>query len=326
VQQTPHIRFQKTRDFGAKLNVTFEFIRQNFKALITSMLYIAGPAIILFGVFNGYYQKYALDFTQIVQGNTIFSNEIFITLGGMIIFGVISQLLIVTIILEFVNLYNEKLSTDISVDEVWSSVKLSLGKVVGSTLIFVIAFIVFLGILGFMMAAVGVSGGTGGVGLIIFIMFLVVPVMVYVGIALSIFFNTMLHEKHPVSEFGFVFKRCFYLVKTKWWSTFGLVIVSGILRSVMAVVFSLPMMGVLVFSAFNTINGQEAPQSMWYDIILILSSILAMLGSYLLQSIPVLALTFQYFNLVELKDATGLIGEIDSLGTTESKEDIEETY
>jgi len=326
VQQSQTIRFQKTRDFGAKLNASFEFIRANFKNLMLSILYIAGPAIVIFGVFNGYYQKYAFNFTQIVQGDTIFSSELFITLGGMLIFGTIAQLLTVTIILEYVNLYNEKLSSEITVDEVWIRVKGSLGKVVGSTFIFIIASMIFFGLIAFLMFGVGSSAGSSGAGVMLFLMFLIIPLILYISISLAIFFNIMLHEKHPVSEFGTILKRSFYLVKNKWWSTFGLVIVSGILRSVMAVVFSLPMMGILIFNVFSSAHGEEAPQALWYDIILILSSIIAMLGSYLLQTIPVLAVTFQYFNLVELKDATGLIDEIETLGTTESTDDIEETY
>ncbi len=326
MEQSQHIRFQKTRDFGAKLNATFEFIRQNFKPLAKSILYIAGPAIILFGVFYGYYQKYALDITRIIQGDTIFSGEIILVFGGIVIFGIASQLLLITVVLEFVNIYNEKPPTEITTDEVWSRVKLSIGKVTGAFLLLTIVMVVVFGIIAFLIAGIGVSDSSAGVGIVMLFMFILFPVVMYVMVVFSVFFNIMLHEKHPLSEIGVVMKRSLYLVKNKWWSTLGLLIVAGILRSVMALVFSIPMMIILAVNAFSLINGETATQSSGYDILLILSSVVAMLGSYMLQSIPLLALTFQYFNLVELKEATGLISEIDTLGTTEPEEDIEEGY
>ena len=47
------IEFHHTRDFSKKMNVTFEFIRQNFKALGKSILFIAGPPVLVASMMIG---------------------------------------------------------------------------------------------------------------------------------------------------------------------------------------------------------------------------------------------------------------------------------
>lgn len=316
------INFRKARDFSAKLNATFEFIRQNYMSLAKSILYIAGPAIVLLGIFSGYYQKYALDLTQIFQGDMFLSEGFYISIGGMIVFGFISQLLMITVMLEYVNLYNEKQTNEISVEEVWDRTKGSLGKVTISTILFFVILLMISFIIGMLIASTGNSPV-----LMVLLFFILVPFLFYIVISIAIFFNILLHEKPSLSEFGNIVKRCFYLIKDKWWSTFGLIFIAGILRGVMSVVFSIPMLMVMFFTAVTHLGpGQSEIQPMWHEISLVLASIIATLGSSLLYAIPVIALTFQYFNLVELKDATGLMSEIDGIGTIIQEDESEEEY
>jgi ACR3 family arsenite efflux pump ArsB len=57
------IELRKVRDFGGLLNVTFDFIKQNFKLLFKSNLLIAAPFILLAGVFMGIYQSSLFNFS-----------------------------------------------------------------------------------------------------------------------------------------------------------------------------------------------------------------------------------------------------------------------
>ena len=47
------IEFHRTRDFSRKLNATFEFVKQNFKPLGKSILFIAGPPVLLASLVSG---------------------------------------------------------------------------------------------------------------------------------------------------------------------------------------------------------------------------------------------------------------------------------
>ena len=47
------INYHETRDFSRKMSVTFEFVRQNFKSLGKSILFIAGPPVLLASLIMG---------------------------------------------------------------------------------------------------------------------------------------------------------------------------------------------------------------------------------------------------------------------------------
>ena len=47
MEEFSFIELQRTRDFGKKINATFEFVKQNFKSLGKSILFIAGPPVLL---------------------------------------------------------------------------------------------------------------------------------------------------------------------------------------------------------------------------------------------------------------------------------------
>ena len=47
----PRIDFFKLRDFGAKMNATVEFLRENIGRLFLNLLLIAGPLALLLAIF-----------------------------------------------------------------------------------------------------------------------------------------------------------------------------------------------------------------------------------------------------------------------------------
>ena len=62
-------------------------------------------------------------------------------------------------------------------------------------------------------------------------------------------------------------------------------------------------------------------QSLAYAI----TTFIASAGQYLLTIIPILAVIFQYYNLVERRDASGLMERIDQIGTGKA-EDTDESF
>src|SRR5690606_37428379 len=103
--------------------------------------------------------------------------------------------------------------------------------------------------------------------------------------------------------------RSWKLVKGKWWSTFGLLVVMSIIVSIIGVAFQLPL---LLISIFKEILQWDNGRS--FELIIMLASIIGMLGETLLFSILHISLGFQYFNLVERQASIGPMREIDSLG------------
>lgn len=65
----------------------------------------------------------------------------------------------------------------------------------------------------------------------------------------------------------------------------------------------------------QTSNSPVEKPSFAMEIVSGISFVLYFLGGILLYSLPLVALAFQYFNLVELKQAKGLLMKIENMGT-----------
>ncbi len=58
------IEFHRTRDFSRKLNATFEFVKQNFKPLGKSILFIAGPPVLVASLVGGSFMSEFMSFSM----------------------------------------------------------------------------------------------------------------------------------------------------------------------------------------------------------------------------------------------------------------------
>ncbi|MGE5431854.1 MAG: hypothetical protein ACM3QX_12305 [Syntrophomonadaceae bacterium] len=125
------IDFKQARDFGGTINVTFEFIRENFKGLSTSLLLIAGPAAVLLGIVSSFN---LMD----LSGGPVFTRLAFNYLLMFIVFQ-----LVIGVTYGYINLYLDSDIENITPADVWEEVKKNFGS---STLTMILgAFWVFLG-------------------------------------------------------------------------------------------------------------------------------------------------------------------------------------
>lgn len=131
------IDFKQARDFGGIINVTFEFIRENFKGLALSLLLIVGPAAVLSGVIN------SLNFLNIL-GYRSFS---WIALSYLMLFLVLQ--LVVSVTYGYINLYLDSELENITPADVWEEVKKNFGRTfrtlfLGAVWVFLGALVLFL--------------------------------------------------------------------------------------------------------------------------------------------------------------------------------------
>jgi hypothetical protein len=280
------IELRKTRDFSAKINVTFEFIRQNFKPLAKSLLYISGPLSLLGGIFMGIYQ-------QNVLGLARSSNPLGAILSPSyalaILFVVFASLAAIVVTNTFVRLYETRPDPEnIDVAEIWEGVKEDYFRVLGAGLVVIIV------------VCVGV-------------VFLLIP-GIYLGVTLSLITPIMVIERKSFSD---AFSRCFALITDKWWSTFGLIVVTSMIVGFMGYIFQLPQLVLTFVLAFHIAHDALSEPPLWQQVGMIVSSVVATVGSNLLQGITSVALLFQFFNLVERREAQGLMSKLESFGKTE---------
>ncbi|MEM9858652.1 MAG: hypothetical protein AAF843_14925 [Bacteroidota bacterium] len=320
---SPTIEYHKTRDFAKKLNATIEFIKENFKPLFRALLFIAGPPVILGSIllsqiFDRFMSFTTLASTGIAPGFDDFGQFILPGLGSLI-FLLIGGTALLAVIYDYMILY-EKQGKEISVNDVWQLTKKSFWQVLGRMLLLsllgIVAYVILVFAIALLVAASPGLAFIVGLPLGIGFIYLIIP--------LYLFFIIAAYER---IDFGTALGRSFKLIKGKWWSTFGLIFVTGLIQGVIASVFMIPWYVIFMLKTLHTTepNTFSEPSALM-EIIGTVSFLLYSVIRYMLFCIPLIAVAFQYFNLAELKESKGLMSKIDAFGTTSKEEDEEEHY
>lgn len=276
----------KQRDFGQKMNASFEFATRNFSPLVKALIFIAGPSALLSGIAQGMFQSRSL---PLLQNGDIFSRfDMYLNVEYLFvtIFSLITYFLAYATVSAFIVLYEEKGSAQ-SIDPatVWNKILENISVSIGAQ------------IFSFVLILIGT-------------MFFIIP-GIYLGICFQLFMIIVIREKLSITD---SLKRSYKLIRGKWWSTFGLIIIMSIVSSIVALVFQFP---VLVTTIMNTLGlGKGITDSKG---LMIAASIIAVVGTMVVQGIIWIAVAFQYYNLVERSEGSGLRAEIETLGSGNSE-------
>lgn len=321
------IDFNQPRNFSAKMNATYGFIRQNFKGLSKSLLIIAGPPVLVAGVFFiDIFQRMISSATGAAEApgpfstlNDLQSPSFVMQFFGIILFMLLGGVFTVSTTHAYMFLYREKGSASIEIREVWQRVRktfwMNFLGMMGFTFFLVLALIILmipLGILVFLFAAAGST--------VISSIVLVVGYLAYYVFTFFLVINfSMIFTIQNFELIGF-FKsidRIFFFNRGKWWSTFGIGGINVYVQYVFAIILFLPGYLIMILQATHSMSDTPLSEpSFISQLITSISFVLYFLGSILLSALPMVALAFQYFNLVELKLSKGLMSRIETLGQT----------
>ena len=316
------IQLEKERDFGDKVNATFSFVSQNFKLFALSLLYFAGPLALIGGIANGVVQTAALGIitqkpTQIPRGGSaedIFANSFgqsfahLFTLNYLVavVFLVLATMTVSTTVYAFMLEYKES-EDGITIDRVWGRFKKIFPSILGN---YGLYFIGILGILavfgGFIYLLHSTIGAGVGMGFaLFFIGMILLLVLIYYGVIYTLSPCIVAHE-----GIGAVasFSRAKFLIKDKWWSTFGLIVIITVINYFIGMLFSFPAL-IIIFMKTLRLGGDFTGNTS-----VIMTTVLSTLGQILVSSLTYVGISFQYFNLVEKREGTALISQIESIG------------
>lgn len=291
------IELRKVRDFGGILNVIFEYIKINFKSLLKSNLLIGAPTILLAGVFLGIYQSSLFSFdvdSTIPQIGLPFLLSTFLTM--------VSYFIIMVVTYSHLSVYRQSETGIFDVEDVWQKTKqnflMMLFTVIGYSFILGIVGSLFVG-LGFYLTYQGNYG-------FIFLIFIGIGILIYLTINYSLVFIVRIEEE---ITFFAALKRSKNLIKDNWWFTFGLTLVVGLIQSFILYALYIPTYVVMFFITFSGVGSDTGSFS---KILFIVTSIITSLGA-ILYTISTLAIAFQYYNLVERKEAPGLLQKVENI-------------
>lgn len=297
---SPPLDLRRERDFGAKINATFQFAVRQGKPLLTCLLYLVVPLTLLVGVFGGLFQSKIFSFSPTQMGQRTFISSSFLTPDYwlMLLFSVFAYLLLSLTVYAYLAEYEAAGNQAPGVAAVWVRVRRSLLPAAGVALLLGLGAVLIVGGLVGIFAAAGiipmaVVGGMVAFGLIL-----------YWSVAYSLSFAVLVQDEVGVME---ALQRSAYLVDEKWWSTFGLSVAMGLITGVLGYAFQVPLLVVTVLKGLQVLKGEQ-------PVLFIIASMLTTIGTTLLRGLVTLALGFQYYNLVEMKEGPGLLADLERLG------------
>lgn len=293
----PQLEFYKKRQFGEKLNATFTFIRENAWPYLKVQFMIAGPILLIANILVNQFAFSMFDFDGDISAN--FFIDMFQMYGLLLLIGLVGTTIMPAVTYGYMTAYKSLAPTDISVANVTKGFASRFFNILGLN---IITYIV-----------------TG-----IAMLFLILP-GIYVAIVLSLGAAIIVFENsNPIDAFG----RAFTLIKGKWWSTFGLLVVISIIGYIINFFFGLPrsiVLGIELFTSLDATGGIEGVEmeNSTDQVLNVVFSVFETFGSILSYSLIYMALAFQYFNLVERAESRGLmtkIEQMDDAGEEESNE------
>jgi len=307
------IDYHRTRDFSQKMNVTFGFLRQNFGPLFKSILFIAGPPVLVVGLLAGTLFSDMIDLSTVMNPMAapqyVTSPSFWLQIGLIFIFYMVASVVALATINCYIVLYGEKKSSQITVNEVWDRVRQTFFMYLGTAIMLGILLIVAY----FIIAVFIIAMGAASPALAVLGGFILIPAFFYLIVSLSLTFIVRSYE--PVGVFE-AFMRSFNLVYGKWWSTFGLIMVLSLIVSVLSYIPIIPLYIVGIVTALHNVESKTSPTAAFEGMQMVVSIIVPVfyLIYLLLGALPNIGIAFQYFNLVERKESRGLMSQIENFG------------
>ncbi len=280
---------RKLRDFGQVFNDTFVFFKDNLKPLLRSLFVICG-VLMLIGIVStvATYLNVSSILNFKPDPNTYgvdrFNAAFFINLIITVFSLLITQACISLVTLCYMSVYLQNNNQEPTVTQVWGYFKYYFWRVLGAS------------ILTSILAIIGVF-------------FCILP-GIYLGIVFSLVIPIIVMEN---ASFGYAFNKSFTLIRDNWWFVFGVLVVIGIIVYIANRIAAVPLSLTTVSSGFLTNKSILVPVMIFF----------AILQNMLLitHSLSSIAISLCYFDLVEQKEGTGLIGRIDNFGKAEPTED-----
>ena len=293
--------FRQERNFGQKVSATFEFIGVHWRPLGRVLLYLVAPLALLLGIFTALLQSRLLSTlgrltrqqAQVGRPNPLVVQRAMLNLtvqNPLYYFNIVLGVVFVAVCILTVYGYLLRclrpvgtVAAPITPAEVWRVVR---GHLVGT--FFSLWGIALLLMLGF---------------------FVFVFPGLYLGVGLSLFFIVRLVE--GTGFFG-TLSRCLYLTRGKWWSTFGMIFTMFAL--LYTLLFGLRIVLNLALTGLHRAFSAAGQPWQGGTVFAILVGLLFAAAFFLLYPPLLLGLAFQYFNLVERREAVGLRQLVAQLG------------
>ncbi len=269
----------KIRDLGDIITDSFQYVRIHFQTLGKALLFFVLPLyIIQFFLMKGYTDQLIGAFTggDFATLDTIFGPQYFIG----IILSIVASAVLTVVTIKHLKLTEGGFEP--SPEAILEDLIPNVLKYIGLYIIYF--FILF------------------------FSAFLFFFPMIFFGIKFCLSTSALILEEETV--FGSL-SRSWELTKDHWWPTFAIVLVMYILMIMVTYAILIPVTIISILTV-ETGAGEAGDPSFWANLYFVITGIMTALSS-LISTIIFLAISLQYYSLVERKEGGTLRSQIEGL-------------
>ncbi len=317
------IYYRKVRDLGGVFSATFGFIKQNFKTFYGSLLFLAGPFLLVAVTISTYTMGSMVSIFKLNKGLSSILGELFLPYATSM-FVLFIGLTVYQVVLNKNIIENEKLQANetLTLKHIIANFFGDFWRMLGNALFFILIIIISVIVFSLIFAGLGslftgAGGGTGGaIALAIILVLVVLVLMIIFGPILSFLpIATMFVCQRDKIFIIPALQKVFKYLKGNFWSTWLVSFIALLCYMVMGFVAQIPVLIVTLFTTFSrmksTVGYGVAEDST--PLLLIIVTVISTLLSYGVMTIYFLMSTYQYTNLEEKKEGTSIIDKINQI-------------
>jgi hypothetical protein len=270
------IDFKGPRDFGSVFTTTFVFLKQEFRSLSMAILYYAFPFLLISAIslilFMNRFKPFITNPEAIPTSG--FLKEIMFFYFLMILIFLISNVLLVSTVNNYIALYIEKGRGNFTTADV--------SKRIGSNFWQILFTVILTGIM------IGIG-----------YMFCILP-GIYLTVSMCFVYIAITYDK---KGFGDALSRSFEISHVQWWWTLLLLIVMYLIIIIVALIPYFIFLFSFIGSLTLADNNGNLPPDKLIEVIRKFSYMLAVLTilSSILSIIPMVAIALQYMSSIAIK-------------------------
>ncbi|MBL0328339.1 MAG: hypothetical protein IPP64_02700 [Bacteroidetes bacterium] len=313
------INLRQVRDFGETFNTSVKFVRQNFKLFFQSLLFIAGPFLLISSIAGAFYQANAITMQSKLQSGIasayatdpmdIILDQFGWTYFIFIIASILANLALVGTVYAFILNYIEKGPGQFTVNDISSTLLKNAGGILGIffgltlLIILIVGGVVALGVaIGFAVPALGILFLVAA----FFGMLILFPPLIW---QLSVVYLVRMEEGTGVlGSYG----KTKEVMRGNFWWTWLIVVCSSFGIGIIGIIFSLPQVAYQLVLTFSSLKGGENETSIGFVIV----ATLCTFCTTMLYSFMYVINGVHYYSLAEKNDGKGLMERINEIGTT----------
>ncbi|MDO4704325.1 hypothetical protein [Tannerella sp.] len=299
----PKIRYYRVRTFSEKLNITFDYLRENWRVILRFSLYLLLP-LCIFQAFalNSYVSTY-VEFLKNPDHPKDFLMRFVLQGGVYILFYMIGNMVLSSFIYGLMHVYDyrpERLTG------------LMFGEFKGTFLRFLckcVRIILFYSAITIMVGSIAGALAAWSIwAVVVYLLFVAIGGLIIMS-PMALFGPMYLFEDRPFFE---TLQRAFRYGMSFWLEIFGILFIFGLIGSIINTVTYLPWYLVVVVAQLFTLTSPDSAidQSLWYQLLVYVLGIIQSYGSYIAQIVGLIGIAFEYFHIREKREGVTVETEI----------------